>query len=246
VSRIASAVSVPEGYERWAATYDRDPNPLLAREERHLLALLGSLRGKRVLDLACGTGRWLQLLGEHAGGYGIGIDSSLAMLRVAHDKHLSPNVLAQGIAAHLPFSDSSFDLAICSFALGHIADLKSTAAELARVLRPGSTLFISDLHPEAFAYGWRVGFRDEANALEIETVLHRADEVIESFCAKGFEHQSQDSLWLGEPERNIFARAGKSSFFSEACEIPAVIVLNFRLTNPPIAFPNTTHVKGRS
>jgi ubiquinone/menaquinone biosynthesis C-methylase UbiE len=246
VSRIASAVSVAEGYERWAATYDRDPNPLLAREERHLLALLGSLRGKRVLDLACGTGRWLQLVAEHAGGHGIGIDGSLAMLRVARDKDLSPSLLTQGISAHLPFSDSSFDLAICSFALGHIADLNSTAAELARVLRPGSTLFISDLHPEAFAYGWRVGFRDEANALEIETVLHRADEVIESFCAKGFEHQSQDSLWLGEPERNIFARAGKSSFFSEACEIPAVIVLNFRLTNPPIAFLNTTHVKGRS
>jgi ubiquinone/menaquinone biosynthesis C-methylase UbiE len=168
------------------------------------------------------------------------------MLRVAHEKDLGPSLLTQGISAHLPFSDSSFDLAICSFALSHIAELNATAAELARVLRPGSTLFISDLHPEAFAYGWRVGFRHETNALEIETVLHRTEEIVESFCANGFEHQSQDSLWLGEPERKIFARAGKSSFFSEACEVPAVIVLNFRLTNAPIAFGSAMHVEGRS
>src|SRR5579863_129417 len=44
-------VSVEEGYERWAPTYDHAPNPLLHLEERKLAALLPDLSGKHVLDL---------------------------------------------------------------------------------------------------------------------------------------------------------------------------------------------------
>ena len=65
-------VSVQEGYERWAPTYDHDPNPLLALEERQLKLMIPPLKGKRVLDLACGTGRWLAWLmtgrSAHGGG----------------------------------------------------------------------------------------------------------------------------------------------------------------------------------
>ena len=34
-------LSIREGYRRWADTYDRDPNPLLALEERVAAPLLG-------------------------------------------------------------------------------------------------------------------------------------------------------------------------------------------------------------
>ncbi len=40
----------------------RAPNPLLAREERYLLPLLANLSRQALLDLACGTGRWLEKL----------------------------------------------------------------------------------------------------------------------------------------------------------------------------------------
>ena len=36
----AASVSVQDGYKRWAETYDKTPNPLLALEERHLASLL--------------------------------------------------------------------------------------------------------------------------------------------------------------------------------------------------------------
>ena len=57
-------VSAAEGYERWAPIYDDAPNPLLAREERYLLPLLIDLGDKAILDLACGTGRWLEPAGS--------------------------------------------------------------------------------------------------------------------------------------------------------------------------------------
>jgi ubiquinone/menaquinone biosynthesis C-methylase UbiE len=236
VSRIASGVSVAEGYERWAATYDRDPNPLLAREERYLLPLLTSLRNKRVLDLACGTGRWLELLAKHGSGDGFGIDGSSAMLRVAGEKCAGAHRFAQGICERLPFRDGTFDLGVCSFALGHIADLKAVVEELARVLQPGADLFVSDLHPEALARGWRVGFRDEDSALEIETFSRTAEEVVESFCSQGFERLSEESLWLGDPEKDIFTIAGKSDCFADVSGIPAVIVFHFQRVDRPFAF----------
>ncbi|MGH9494887.1 MAG: class I SAM-dependent methyltransferase [Candidatus Sulfotelmatobacter sp.] len=231
MNRIASPVSVAEGYKRWAASYDQDPNPLLAREERYLLPLLGSLPPQRILDLACGTGRWLELLRRHTGTNGAGIDDSSAMLRFAGEKCGSSHRVAQGNCERLPFRDAAFDLAICSFALGHLTDLKSTAAELERVLQPGANLFISDLHPEAQTRGWRVGFRDEEGPLEIETVLRPAEDVIASFCSRAFERMSEESLWLGDPEKHIFTHAGKSDLFAEACKLPAVIVFHFRRVN---------------
>jgi ubiquinone/menaquinone biosynthesis C-methylase UbiE len=219
---------VEEGYGRWAATYDQDPNPLLAREERHLLPLIAGSPGKQVLDIACGTGRWLKRLSERGGSFGL--DSSSAMLQIARDKSAWPNRLARGNCEQLPFRDRAFDLAVCSFALAHLSDLKSTAEELARVLQPGSNLFVSDLHPEAIAHGWRVGFRDGSALLEIDASVHAADNVIQSFRHEGFSCVTEEPLWLGEPEKTIFERSGKSSYFREACEIPAVIVFHFRRT----------------
>ena len=62
------------------------PNPLLHLEERKLTALLPDLGGKCVLDLACGTGRWLEKLSGMGTGLQVGVDFSAAMLRVAEKK----------------------------------------------------------------------------------------------------------------------------------------------------------------
>jgi ubiquinone/menaquinone biosynthesis C-methylase UbiE len=221
-------VSVAEGYERWARAYDRDPNPLLAREERHLLPLLRNLQNKRVLDLACGTGRWLERLMAQRCASGVGIDRSPAMLRVADRKCAITGRLARAACERLPFRDGVFDLAICSFALGHIRDLGSMVRELARVTRPAADVFVSDLHPDAYDRGWRVGFRDQSSAVQIETFSRATAEILRPFCSHGFECLTQEPLWLEQPEKPIFVRAGKSDRFAEACQSPSVLVLHFR------------------
>ena len=224
----ARAVSVAEGYERWAPTYDHAPNPLLAREQRHLLPLLTDLHNKRVLDLACGTGRWLETLMLQGGESGVGVDCSTPMLRVAAIKSRITGRLARATCEKLPFRAAVFDLAICSFALGHVEDLGSTTRELARVTKPRADVFVSDLHSEAYARGWRVGFRDERNALEIEMLPREAEEIAQAFCSSGFESGAYLALCLGEPERPIFARAGKAHLFAQACQFPAVLVCHFK------------------
>jgi ubiquinone/menaquinone biosynthesis C-methylase UbiE len=230
-SVATACVSVQEGYERWAPTYDYALNPLLNLEERKLTALLPDLRGKRILDLACGTGRWLEKFSAQGARLEVGVDSSAAMLGIAGKKAEIRGQLARADCLRLPFRSSVFDLVVCSFALGHIRDLGVMVRELAQVTERGADVFVSDLHAEAYARGWRTGFRDSCGPTQIEIVPRTAEEVILAFFSAGFECLTHVPLCLGEPEKSLFAQAGKSHLFSRACQVPAVLVCHFRLTS---------------
>lgn len=224
----ARHASAAEGYKRWAPSYDQVPNPLLAREERYLMPLLKDLQGKSVVDLCCGTGRWLEKLAALGCDAAVGVDCSGAMLRVAAGKKNVRSRLAMAACENLPLLDAGFDLGICSFALGHICNLTPMVRELARVTRIGADVFVSDLHPEAYERGWRVGFRDEKTLVEIQVRSRTAAEIVEEFCSNGFQCLTVETLWLGEPEGPLFARAGKTDLFAGACHVPAVLVCRFR------------------
>jgi len=224
----ARQVSAEEGYEWWAPSYDHAPNPLLAREERCLSALLTNLHGKSALDLACGTGRWLERFVEQGCESGVGIDCSSAMLRIAGGKPAIRGRLARADCDSLPLPSDFFDFAMCSFAAGHIHNLECVARELGRVTKAGADVFVTDLHAEAYSRGWRVGFRSGATAIQIETRPRTADEIVRVFRRNGFQCRMHEALWLGEPERPIFERAGKSDSFVAACKLPAILVCHFR------------------
>jgi ubiquinone/menaquinone biosynthesis C-methylase UbiE len=227
------SVPAAEGYERWAPIYDQSPNPLLNREERYLLPLLLNMHKQRILDLACGTGRWLERLSSQGIEPGVGIDCSAAMLRVARRKEAITGRVARGICGSLPFRTAAFDLAICSFAAGHIQDLDSMVNELARVTKPSADVFVSDLHAGAYDRGWRVGFRDANTAVQIETLPRTAEDIVQKFCSSGFECVTQVPLYLGDPEKPIFAQAGKSHLFAEVCRLPAILVGHFLRSSSP-------------
>src|SRR5208337_3834007 len=73
------------GYDRWAACYDTDGNPLIALEEPQVDRLLGEVRGLAVLDVGCGTGRHaIRLAG--AGAIVQALDFSAGMLEQARKK----------------------------------------------------------------------------------------------------------------------------------------------------------------
>lgn len=228
-----ACVSVPEGYERWAQTYDQVPNPLLALEKRYLNRILPDLAGKHALDLACGTGRWLTQLLSRGAQTVVGLDLSAAMLRGARDKApIHRLVLADCL--QLPFRASAFDFVLCSFAINHIHSLNVVAQELARTMRPGGQLLICEMHPEAYAQGWRPGFRDTQSAVQIETAGHSAESVISSFQSNTFSCLKVHDLFFGEPERSIFLHTGKGEMFADACRVPAIQVYQFVNTGTAI------------
>jgi ubiquinone/menaquinone biosynthesis C-methylase UbiE len=150
------------------------------------------------------------------------------MLQVANEKRAIHGRLSQAACENLPFRSAAFDLAICSFAVGHIRDLPSMVRELARVVKPGGDVFVSDLHSEAFGKGWRVGFRDEQSAIQIEMQPRTAEEIVRTFYANGFECLTYLPLCLGRAEEPIFARAEKAHLFADACRLPAILICHFK------------------
>ena len=220
-------LSVREGYERWAPRYDQSPNPVLAREERYVEPLIAKVEGKNVLDLACGTGRWLHKLLAKRVNRGVGVDCSAAMLQVARKKSSIQARLIQANCLNLPFPSRFFDLLICSFALAHIGDLQKMVHECVRVIKADGEVIVSDLHPDAFARGWRTGFRDARSAIHIEGSPRSTAEVVGTFDAAGLECPVCESLYLGEAERQIFVVANKGDEFAEASQVPAVLVCRF-------------------
>ena len=108
-----------------------------------------------VLDLACGDGTLLALLGPNA----VGVDSSAAELQAAmhtisrmqdidaagrtisrmQDIERGANMhLARARAQALPFRDETFEAAACHLAFMLFDDVERVVAELARVLEPGA------------------------------------------------------------------------------------------------------------
>src|SRR5258708_22181637 len=68
------------------------------------------------------------------------------MLAVARAK-LPDADLRHGRLEALPVDDASVDVLTCALALTHVPDLAPVMREFARVLRPGGTAVLSDIHP---------------------------------------------------------------------------------------------------
>ena len=151
-------LDVAEGYARWATSYDAAANPLIRVEEPVVRAFVDRVAPGRALDAACGTGRHTAYLSSR-GHRVAGVDATPAMLEKARARVPSAD-LRLGDLAGLPFEDGAFDLAICALALSHLPDPDPAIAELARVLRPGATLVVSDLHPTMLLLGGTAFFID--------------------------------------------------------------------------------------
>jgi SAM-dependent methyltransferase len=237
LSSPALQVSVQEGYSLWAATYDNDLNPLVALEERELAPRLSVARDNNVLDVGCGTGRWLRWLISRAETV-LGVDFNTAMLRQAtrladcqagsqSGAQQAPRLIRADCRA-LPVRSASADLVLCSLMIGHLRDIDGLASELCRVARPDADLFVTDMHPRAQALGWRCGFRSAEGPVEVETWIHTEEEVRQTFQSAGFALVEMRDLRIGELERPIFQRAGKEAIFDSVCALPAILLCHFR------------------
>jgi SAM-dependent methyltransferase len=103
-----------------------------------------------VLDIGCGTGRFLAQLAEVAKAWGV--DRSPEMLEVARSRVGSAG-LKLGSAEELPFKDGWFERATM-WLVAHLVDRPRAFAESARVLEPGGRFAVATFDPSYFEGFW--------------------------------------------------------------------------------------------
>ena len=114
---------------------------------------LGDLRGRRVLDVGCGTGRLLAALVSEAHAKAWGIDESAEMVAVARETLPAGVGVRRGEAERLPFRDGWFDRVTMSLVL-HLVDRPQALAEARRVVPDDGRIAISTFHPDHFETYW--------------------------------------------------------------------------------------------
>lgn len=109
-----------------------------AFENRWLFSQIGSLKGKRVLDVGAGFGEasvWMALRGAEV----TMLDVSDGMLQRARQEAEKRGVCVQtvqGQAEAMPFPEGTFDVVYGANVLHH-CELDTVAGEVARILKPG-------------------------------------------------------------------------------------------------------------
>jgi SAM-dependent methyltransferase len=103
-----------------------------------------------VLDIGCGTGRFLAQLTEIARAWGV--DRSPEMLEVARSR-VRATGLKLGAAEELPFKDEWFERATM-WLVAHLLDRPRAFAEARRVLEPSGRFAIATFDPSYFDEFW--------------------------------------------------------------------------------------------
>jgi ubiquinone/menaquinone biosynthesis C-methylase UbiE len=216
-------VSAIEGHRLWAPVYDSGFNPLLALERRAMNDVLKQVTARTILDVACGTGRWL-LHFQRAGSRTFGCDACEQMLRAAM-KHASlRGCVAVGDAERIPVSSSFAGLVLCSVSLGYFRNLEQVFREFARTAKPGGFVAVSDMHPDAAAAGWTRSFKVGEQRYELEHYPRKLAEIDTAASNAGLQRKSRHEVCFGAPEFPIFERAGKKEIFTSLLRVPALFI----------------------
>jgi SAM-dependent methyltransferase len=194
MSQISPSLSASEanqyGYDRWAEAYDTGINSTVAADDLAFPPLWAHLKGVRVLEIGCGTGRHTLRLAE-AGNRVTGLDLSPGMLEQAAIKlagFTEVRLLQADIVADDMPELGQFDAAITALVIEHIADLPRFFARVAAHLKPGAAFYLSEIHPSRMKAGSGARFEDPetGEVVWLASFAHTGEAVVSAAHGAGF------------------------------------------------------------
>ena len=158
----------------------------------------------------------------------VGVDATPEMLEHARAKVPAARFETGDLTA-LPLRDGAVDLAVCSFALAHCADPGPAVSELARVVRPGGHVVISDVHPFSVILGAQARYRAAGGRGFVRNHVHLASYYLEAFQSVGLDVvRCLEPLW-GEQEIATFEFADEFPDMLDAAVKGLPIVIAWEL-----------------
>ena len=201
-SRPATRELTPELRIQIQSSFDR-----AAADEKHFPATidpriyhvklirehLGDLRGKRVLDVGCGKGRFARVFREQEPLAELwGLDISEEMLRFVP----AGIQTRAGSMTDLPFESDFFDGAYATESLEHAVEIERAVAEICRVVKPGGRIAVIDKNAKQWGRletpEWERWFTQK----ELEQLLARYCRQVSSRFISYWEDVEPDGLFI--------------------------------------------------
>ena len=194
-----STTPVRAAYDRWAETYDTQANATRDLDAVLLRAAGLPLAGQSVIEIGAGTGKNTAHLAAHAREV-LALDLSPAMLARARARVPDAHVrfVEHDVARPWPAADGAAGVVVGNLVLEHIADLCPVMAEAHRVLRPGGTLFLVELHPYRQLHGALARFDTGHGTVLVEAYSHTVSGYVNTALAAGFSLMRLDE-WSDDP-----------------------------------------------
>lgn len=211
------ASDVAESYDQ--KRFSRGGRLIDRREKQAVLDGLEPLEGKRVLEIACGTGRFTVMLAERGANI-IGFDISAAMLQQGRARARRSGVadrieFMRGDAARLPFPDDHFDT-VLAMRFFHLADTPASfLSEMARVSRDQVFFDTFNDFSTRTMYNWmlpmgsRLYSSEEVESLVAETGLRLVNSEHDFVLPYGFYRKIPGGL--AEEIREIDTAIGETT-----------------------------------
>jgi len=137
-----------------------------------MLAMLGDVAGKTILDLGCGEGGYARELARR-GAKVTAVDGSARLIEIARQRASAEGVDVKFVNANAndlrDVESGRFDVVVAAMSLMDIEDYPGAIGEVHRVLRGGGELVMSITHP-CFSAPVSRWIRDDKGGLEVFAV----------------------------------------------------------------------------
>ncbi|MGW7022483.1 class I SAM-dependent methyltransferase [Streptomyces decoyicus] len=133
--------SDPQSFDQFALDYDRFVS-LLPGQNTSWLTRLG-LKGKRAIDVGCGSGHAAEVLADSFDEV-VGVDLSAPLIDIAKAKRSRPNVRYTVSDMFDLRDDAGYDLVYSHTMMHHIEDYQAGLEHLRDLVRPGGVVALID------------------------------------------------------------------------------------------------------
>jgi ubiquinone/menaquinone biosynthesis C-methylase UbiE len=179
-------LGVEAAYDAWATIYDSYDNPMVYAARAALAPVLGQVAGQTCLEFGCGTGANLAAMATAGAERLIGLDLSAGMLAPARALNPTWDLRHHDMTKPLDFADQSVDFILFSLSLEHVKDLHRPLQEAQRLLRPGGTIAIVEIHPFLAQQGVAAHFSTpDDQTITMPSFVHRFEDWLSAFNGAG-------------------------------------------------------------
>ena len=186
-------------YEQYVGRWSRKVAPLF-------LSWLNISRGRRWLDVGCGTGALCAAIVDQCSPSSVvGVEPSEGFLKTAKENLAGRAELHQGSATAIPLGEASVDVVVSGLVLNFVPDQPAALGEMARVAGKGGTIA---------AYVW-----DYAGKMELMRFFWNAAVELDPAAAK-LDEGPRFPICRPEALEQLFAGAGLEAIEARAIDVP--------------------------